>query len=485
MNIVLNFIKTNVITVVSIVVALVGVGLFCFVMFVKDPALNETMNSGNRPYQDVDKFLKGSVSVPASNPDDPPKSISTVITPRVTQAIEQVYGQLASEYEKVKQQAVTFNQKTDEGGHPLIHNGLFPERANQAVGFEAEQSYQEALLSLFGPALDEQEFAKLSQEKPLLAALPRLNAGTPPPAQDIEMAIATVDANFSEIVNPTEADEIRMRDEKQQKLIQTLVDRAYTIHIYADGDIRSPNFPLTVTSLRSTASTANISTLATQSVFWEAQMELWVQSDVIRAIAKANDINNPEKNVLVNPIKRLVGLQVVPGYVGVHGQGAFGAESAANRPGGGFGAQAAGGFAGGTVFPATGSRTNDLNEAPKFNFSAGPTGRVSNALYDVRHVRLTAVVDWKQMPAIYEAVNSTNFMTVLQVNFSGVDEYQALQEGYVYGQGDAVQVEMLIETIWMRSWTTPFMPKSVRESIGLDESAAAGNQAGGFGGRGF
>jgi hypothetical protein len=63
-------------------------------------------------------------------------------------------------------------------------------------------------------------------------------------------------------------------------------------------------------------------------------------------------------------------------------------------------------------------------------------------------------------------------MTVLDCQVQDVDEYAALLEGYVYGSGDAVRVDMLIETIWLRDWTVPLMPAEVKQALGLGDPAA-------------
>jgi len=94
---------------------------------------------------------------------------------------------------------------------------------------------------------------------------------------------------------------------------------------------------------------------------------------------------------------------------------------------------------------------------------------VSNALYDVRHARLVAVVDYQKLPELFRALSRVNFMTVLNMQVTDVDEYDALAEGFVYGSSDAVEVDMVIETLWMREWTEPLMPDKTREYVGIDE----------------
>ena len=103
------------------------------------------------------------------------------------------------------------------------------------------------------------------------------------------------------------------------------------------------------------------------------------------------------------------------------------------------------------------------------DFSLSPTGRRSNAMYDVRHVQLLVDLDSHQMLPFLEQLRQVNFMTVLKMDLTDIDEYQVMQEGYIYGSGDVVRAEMLIETIWLRDWTVAYMHESVRHMLGVSD----------------
>ena len=103
------------------------------------------------------------------------------------------------------------------------------------------------------------------------------------------------------------------------------------------------------------------------------------------------------------------------------------------------------------------------------DFSVSHTGRRSNHLYDVRHARLTVDVESRRLPELINALSRTNFMAVLMVTITDVDEHEMLRQGYLYGRTDVVQAELLIETIWMRSWTTELMPQEIRYQLGVDK----------------
>ena len=58
-----------------------------------------------------------------------------------------------------------------------------------------------------------------------------------------------------------------------------------------------------------------------------------------------------------------------------------------------------------------------------------------------------------------------------------VDEFELLNEGYVLGEYDCVHVEMVIETIWLRNWTSALMPKEIKDELGIVEKPADGAAA--------
>ena len=137
-------------------------------------------------------------------------------------------------------------------------------------------------------------------------------------------------------------------------------------------------------------------------------------------------------------------------------------------------------------------------EEKQEDFQLSPTGRRSTALYDVRHATVKVVIDSKRMPMFIQALSQVNFITVLLATVKDIDEYSHIGGGaenragasseygagvYVYGSHDAVELELLIETIWLRSWTAGdeleegeqpgegfnpgLMPDDIREILGL------------------
>jgi len=242
-------------------------------------------------------------------------------------------------------------------------------------------------------------------------------------------------------------------------------------------------------------------------------------------------------NVLEAPVKRLIRIDVAPGYVAVgEQQGAVIGFSNARQStrttgsGGPQGGLRSGlsrspgrdprmlrmpgpmGMAGGRpgrmdrFSDETESEEEESTERPpdgklQEDYELSPTGRRSNQLYDVRHATVSLVIDSKSIGLLLANLARVNFMTVLVSSIEDVDEYEHLHghegQSYVYGPQDAVKLDMVIETIWLRRWTAghwnaeeaerlrePFdpglMPDEVREALTLQpRTARAGTDGGG------
>lgn len=99
--------------------------------------------------------------------------------------------------------------------------------------------------------------------------------------------------------------------------------------------------------------------------------------------------------------------------------------------------------------------------------SVSVTGRISTEAYDVVNARVTLVVDAARIPRLFQAIAETNLMTVLDMDITEVDIWGDLRQGYFYGNAPVVRVSLEIETIWLREWTTPMMPESVKKALGM------------------
>jgi hypothetical protein len=108
----------------------------------------------------------------------------------------------------------------------------------------------------------------------------------------------------------------------------------------------------------------------------------------------------------------------------------------------------------------------------------GREGGQADSAYDLRTVEVVAVVSSAELPKFLDAIGKVNFMTVTDLDLSSVDIWNEIQQGYYYGQDHVVRVAMTIETVWLRSWMTPLMPDSVKQTLGVPITQSFGDEGG-------
>jgi len=192
------------------------------------------------------------------------------------------------------------------------------------------------------------------------------------------------------------------------------------------------------------------------------QWEYWLVSDVMNALASANRAGG---NVIRGPVKRVVAIQPMVSFSG---------SAAAGSPAGGGGGPGFGfGDAGGGDGPTGAGAAGATGAAPNPDTPIQPdyrsrfTGRSSNNLYDVFDVRLELVVDTALIPQVLNAFAQQNFMTVVDFRMRPDDPVDAIRRGFVYGSAPVSRLEILLETVWFRTWTASLMPEPVRNALGV------------------
>ena len=87
-------------------------------------------------------------------------------------------------------------------------------------------------------------------------------------------------------------------------------------------------------------------------------------------------------------------------------------------------------------------------------------------------------IDSKRIGELIDNLAKSNFITVLRTGITDIDEYEMLQDFYLYGSDDVVEARLTLETIWLREWTSPSMPKEVRLLVGIDQPEKTENDQG-------
>jgi len=187
------------------------------------------------------------------------------------------------------------------------------------------------------------------------------------------------------------------------------------------------------------------------SDLWLAQLGLWVQEDVVRGLAEANEqrarqieAQNKQNGVEMQkpidvttmPVKHLLGI-VLSNYVQATRSGSGGGMVGAMGKSSGVGGAQTGGMGG--------------------SF----TGRGCNELYDVLQFQLELVVDSRALLGVINAICRQNFMTPLRVDYQALDPAQSMGE-YIYGAGPVVLAKLDFEYYLFREIYEPLMPEAAK-----------------------
>ncbi len=438
---VLVWAKSNPLSTSAAMAALVSLAWLFFV-HADGVAFTKQIGQRSRVISQIEALQRTQVRVPPDQPDEPERHLQVAVNQAAIDQLKRVYTQLNREYREIFKLAVKRNQ----GNHVPMLEGLFPEPLDAAMPFEARRRYRSLM-------------ADMVSGRSKHPGYPRLNAGPRPSRAKIREILEQVETNFlasmlipKQRVGDLTGAEAQQLDRIQADELYTLLEQqARSIHVYAEDQIASPDFPLDVGQW----SEPGLRPL--MSDIWEGQLGLWIQQDIVEVIARCNHVDDPQSNVINAPVKRLIGIRVLPAYAGL--SGGVDDAAASNARGRAIGILAPGTTAAGL------SGSGDAEAQVPDDFTFSPTGRRSNVMYDVRHARVSLVIDSRMMPLFFDHLHRVNFMTVLKIDMKDVDEYDALRQGYVYGAGDVVQADMLIETIWLRDWTAALMPELARSQI--------------------
>jgi hypothetical protein len=430
----LIWMKHNPIAVVAAILCVCSLLGLLVVRFQASSFMKE-MEDRNSVVQKVKTLKSTRVKIPSPDLDNPVEERDITINEPAIEALKEVYRAMGIEYKNIFALAVDQNRK----GHDPLLDGLFPDPGTHKDKlYDSRVQYLnafESMLLYYSPT----------------DIYPRLNAGGPVDMVQLSSEVELEQKNFLMRLGLENAKPDQLTPEQQRNLADVRRGAAYRVmkqhaakyHIYVDNlEDRAAIFMIGAWS-----QPAHYPTL---SEIWQGQMELWVQQDIVEAIGTANNIWDASFNVTRNPVKKLLKITVIPGYVGINTQGAL-----TNK--------------GGKLTP--GAPPSGETRLPN-GFMMTPTGRRSNTIYDVVHAQVSLIVDYQQIPKLFEAFGKTNFMTVLNANITDVDEYEALKNGFFYGTGDCVQLDMVVETLWLREWTTRLMPQRIKKLLSIEEPEA-------------
>jgi hypothetical protein len=175
---------------------------------------------------------------------------------------------------------------------------------------------------------------------------------------------------------------------------------------------------------------------------YRAQWDLWLVSDLLKAF-RATNAKQPG-GPMKSPLKRVLAVDF----------DALGMPKAGNS--GGDSADAA---------PAEAEAIDPQKEVAPDYKAGGLTGLVSNQLFDVRTTQVRMIIDTAAIPSLVNELARCNFITVSNIRLRPADAFEALREGYAYGEQPCSELTVDLQSVWLRDWTTERMPVALLKSI--------------------
>ncbi len=523
----IDWIKSNPIVTAAALVSALSIFVIGYFYFVSAPAFSaEKSDMLKEENQKQKALLDIPVPVPNEDPNAPPDIYPVVVNQTVINDVSKIYRKIQTQYDGILDNSKSKNNQKHI--QFLLGRGeIWPDKS-PAQFFDlyvrAASDYKEHFKAVFDKESNSNNWN-----------MPHMIASGPPTQAELEQLLAQSAFDYISSVGAQSASDLSQNQanqlyaEQRMVLMDALNRRARSIHIYAQLPPEEDPFapaepepgeaapagpgiaaPFAAPGGGAGGPSGSKSPAAypfhiepwafsdqppTPDQLWEGQVQLWILRDIMSTVYEfnrvgRNDVKAPAPDgsireepasVVNSPIKRLVNLQTLTGYVGLHNTGAAlggGDEadfSASALPSGGQGfggAPLGGGVSGQAATTPSIYPTPPRELAPKEattnapeHFGITPTGRVSNSVFDVRHTQLVIDIEAARVPAFIEALQKTNFMTVIKAEITDLDEYEMLREGYVYGHADTVQAKLIVESLWFRNWTEDFMPKIVKEKL--------------------
>ena len=289
MGAVVTWIRTNPITVGAVVVAICSVALL-YVVQSQGNDFVAKMSERDQAVRQIKLFTQSPVRTPSADPNEPEQHSSIAINQAAIDTLTQAFDRMDGEYREIFELAVGVNSHN----HVPMVEGLFPIPQSDYKPFDTKGKYRRSFKQMLrAPRLGEDA--------------PRLNAGAPASREKLQVVVESATAEFMDTffppktmgqLTPEEAEELK--NIQSRKAIQALQEHAKGIHIYVvSTNIDDQLFPFEVDqwSLGDRR--------PAMSEVWEGQVGLWIQQDIVEAIARANRVGDPQSNVMNAPVKQL------------------------------------------------------------------------------------------------------------------------------------------------------------------------------------
>lgn len=385
------------------------------------------------------KAMNVSYAVPSLDPAVPALTVTAEPNEELTKFFDAERKKVLAQASGVVKKADQFNRKS----HRALLDGLLP----GGRGPEAQSKARAFAELLVGGPGTPPAYQTLFDE---------INAGEPRDAGQLAVQLSDVAtrkhnalAGEGSTARPLTAEEsAEITKELKETRLGQYQSRARELSVFAGMGVLGNNILLTVPK----APPTNGEVFA-----WQA--DYWLISDVLRAVDAANTIDGRRTTVDAMEAKSSSVVKRIQ-------QITF--EKASWQPRAKSGNEPVAEESAAAAAPTDAQLTADYKQS-----ISGRFGGPGNGVYDVRYAFVTIVVSAARLPQFLDAVARTNFMTVVDVDLKEADAYGDLERGYYYGDEPVVVATMEIEAVYLRSWTTPFMPAEIKKVLGIPEPVPA------------
>lgn len=439
---VLNWIKANIFTVIFIAVMVVALVALPVVAGRLNAAVRKDVENRLTKYSQLESLEK--VQVTIEGPNGEPQSQQVLINEKLLQRFREVTEAKRADAEEVLAEAVMHNRK-DRG---VLLGELFPEPP-PAQRETLPKRFHEELLAAYEALLEE------------------LEAKSAPSFEEVQEAIDRRRSQFYTIKLQKDLSDA-LSEKEQEQLVDELTEAR--VGLYAEA-ADNTKFYASLDALY--IPQWNQARLPLMAELYDWQWQYWINEDLLRALA---DANGRSSSVQTGPVKRVLSIALLGalssagesgsgGAVGGSGMGAGGGFG--GGPGGGRRGGSTGGAGGDSDTPAAAGRPVDPTKPVPVNYDKTFTGRITNPLYDVRYVELSLIVDTARVPEVLDSLARRNFLTIYDLRMIPADSFSAARDGYLFGAAPVSQLILRVETVWLRSWTSQFMPNDVKMALGV------------------
>jgi hypothetical protein len=463
MNKILDFVKGNLVVVISVVLMLAVLPTGLIFSGKWNAKVHEQADSAYKGEQrKITSAGKVNYSLPSVLEGE--EDLSETRAPN--QVVTRFYKARKEQREQQVQEVIERGTEFNRGHHVELVEGILPKAPDDRTQKRLGREMAEAIAGTISTS-------SVYQRK-----LQRLNAGSPMDAETLVLTLEELktreeqryqNASADGKMTPIQIEE--MTKNLSARRLGEYIGRAKALTFYCSTDAfvdqsaqaSGGRVSNQAKSSEYSVIPSKVPLLSTidEAVVFNWLWDYWLVSDVLDAVSLAN--SNPVTGAMAvpdAPIKRVESIRLSKLTLGEQASASVPDDTQRYLGGGGGRDQrsTSGGQTGGQ-----GVGGADDSDAP----FTGRVGGGPQSAFDVRTIEMVIVASSKDLPRFIDALGKTNYMTVIDVDLDQVDVWGDLEQGYYYGDEHVVRASIVIESVWLRSWLKPKMPDRIKTALGI------------------